>query len=233
MGATYAGLLNLSRLISWTIIHLTVHPEWKAKILAEIREMLDKYDATPESLDRVPFGAWDTDLPLLNMTANEILRTHGNGVLLRQNIGEAFTIDGCTIAKNGLVAYPMADAHRSTGYYGPTPEVFNPGRIESMSDEKPVSFVAWGNGQFSAIIPMIHANYITSCLGRHPCTGKHMAQLIYRQVLTIMLTRFECEAIDRFGTALQNLPPADHSNSLHLSPPITIPVMMRYRARNI
>ncbi|KAI0092365.1 cytochrome P450 [Irpex rosettiformis] len=209
IGATYAGLLNTSRLISWVVVHLTVYPEWRMKVLGEIRELLNKYNATPETLDRIPFRAWDTDLPLLDMTANEILRSHGHGVLLRQNIGEAFDIDGCMISKNACVVYPMHDVHHNPRLYGPTPQAFSPGRIESMGDEKQLNFVAWGSG-------------------RHPCTGRHMAQLIYRQVLTHLLTRFECEVIDKSQNPLQSLPVADH-NSLHLSPPINTPIIMKYQ----
>lgn len=57
-----------------------------------------------------------------------------------------------------------------------------------------------------------------------------MAQLIYRQVLTHLLTRFDCEVTDKLGIALQTLPPADH-NSLHLSPPIDKAILLKYSAR--
>ena len=55
--------------------------------------MLDKYGATAETLDRIPFDAWETSFPSLDMMADEILRSQVRSVLLRQNIGEAFEVD--------------------------------------------------------------------------------------------------------------------------------------------
>lgn len=133
-----------------------MYPEWKAKILDEMRRLLDNYDATPESLDRIPFRAWDTDLPLLDMIANEILRSHGHGILLRQNIGEAFDLDGCTIPKNACVVYPMSDAHQNPEYYGPKAQQFGPGRIEGTSDTKQLRFVAWGSGKLFRRLWVLH-----------------------------------------------------------------------------
>jgi cytochrome P450 len=141
--------MNSARLISWVVIHATVYPEWKERMLKEMRNFLEKYDVTPESLDRIPFHAWDTDLPLLDMTADEILRSHGYGVLLRQNVGEAIEINGYQIPKGGCVIYPMSDAHQNPKFYGPTPNDFEPGRIERMESEKSMNFVAWGRGKSS------------------------------------------------------------------------------------
>jgi hypothetical protein len=55
-----------------------------------------------------------------------------------------------------------------------------------------------------------------------------MAQMIYRQVLTHLFMRFDCDAVDKFGRPLTHLPVADHS-SLHLSPPADLPIHMRYK----
>ena len=128
-------------------IHLTVHRAWKNRVVQEMRQLLDKYDATPESLDRIPYSAWSTELPLLDMTANEILRSHSHGILLRQNLGEAFEIDGHMIPRGACVAYPAFDAHQSTEFYD-APHEFGPGRIEEMMNEKNYSFIAWGRGTF-------------------------------------------------------------------------------------
>ncbi len=160
IGATYVGLLNTARLISCIVIHLTVYREWRAKILQELHNLVEKYDAAPETLDRIPFHAWDTELPLLDMTANEILRSHGHGTLLRQSIGEAFDLDGCTIHKNACVVYPMSDAHQSPEYY--RGQEFSPGRIESMGDEKQLRFVAWGSGTLPLSLLSVATSNLTT-----------------------------------------------------------------------
>ena len=132
------------------MVHLTVYPEWRAKVLREMQDMLDKYGATAETLDRIPFDAWETSFPSLDMMADEILRSQGRSVLLRQNIGDAFEVDGHTIPKGACVAYPTFDAHESPLFYGSNAQLFDPGCIERTSDDKQINFVGWGRGKSEA-----------------------------------------------------------------------------------
>ena len=70
---------------------------------------------------------------------------------------------------------------------------------------------------------------VARCAGRHRCTGRYVARLIYRQVVTYFLTRFDWEIVDSSGNPLQTVPQVD-PNPVHFPLPVNMP-MMRYRVR--
>lgn len=72
------------------LIQLTTHPEWIAKIRAEVAQVAAKYAEDPtapvhEQLRCVPLEAWETELPLMEMALKETMRLNFQTPMVRRN----------------------------------------------------------------------------------------------------------------------------------------------------
>lgn len=132
-------------------MYLTLHPELKTRVVAEMQAMLTKYNATPSSMDHIPSVAWcdQSELPSLHLIGNEILRCMGVGMLLRRNMGDEVEIDGCTIPRGGMVVLPMFDIHHNPDFYGAHAQEFDPRHLEHPPNDGTVRFVGFGAGALS------------------------------------------------------------------------------------
>lgn len=154
LGASYAGLVNTSRLVAWTLVYFTTHPQWKRRVVDEMRTMLIKHGASSTSMDRIPAHAWcsSAELPSLDLVGKEIIRCMGVGTLLRCNVGNDVNIDGCTVPSGGMIVLPMFNIHHNPEFYGPDACEFNPSHVEQIADDGTIRFVGWGVGEcFNAL----------------------------------------------------------------------------------
>lgn len=75
------------------LIQLTTHPEWIAKIRAEVAQVAAKYAEDPtapvhEQLLCIPLEAWETELPLMEMALKETMRLNFQTPMVRRNTTE-------------------------------------------------------------------------------------------------------------------------------------------------
>lgn len=111
-----------------------------------MRDFLTAHGATLETTQQIPLDAWENALPSLQLCTHEIIRLLGDGALLRQNVGEAIEVEGCTIPTGMYLVYPMFDIHHDPKRY-PDPFKFDPSRPQPPSDLKGgIDFVGWGAG---------------------------------------------------------------------------------------
>lgn len=68
-----------------------MHPEWMAKVRAEVAQLGAKYsknDGAPlvDQLHFVPLEAWESELPTLDLCARETVRLHVQLPAIRRNV---------------------------------------------------------------------------------------------------------------------------------------------------
>lgn len=75
MGTLFVGIVNSGLMSAWIFIFLDQEPEWRDKVVAEIRSVMDKYVpvskgclTTPERLSKIPPQVWDNEMPVLEVS---------------------------------------------------------------------------------------------------------------------------------------------------------------------
>ncbi|KAJ7249525.1 cytochrome P450 [Mycena haematopus] len=211
LGATFAGLVNTSRVLGWLLIYLWAHPEWKSKIQDELHGVLTEHagHTKPSAMHGVPFEAWESALPSLEACMFELIRLKGDGALLRKNVGEDFLVDGRNIQSGRFVAYLMSDIHHNPLIH-PNPDIYEPARKPAASAQG-ITFIGFGAGMCRTY----HRSLAHQIPGRHPCIGKEMAILLTKLVISNLLLKFEYDIVDGKGSTISIIPPSE-KNSLHM-----------------
>jgi cytochrome P450 len=140
----------------WALVFLASHPEWKAKVKAEVDAMIEKHTNTTSGeplhkrLAAVPISVWEDEMPVMELVIRETLRLVLSSTLLRRNIVEDLTVSRGVIKPGDFVAYSLADAHRNPEIYN-QPDEFDPARFAPGREEDKSStfaFLGWGAGKF-------------------------------------------------------------------------------------
>lgn len=171
--------LTLSSSLSADILlHLGLLPKWKSLILAEIRSACalhvpPAHASLPlhQQLDYLPFDAWESSFPLLDLCLKDSIRLHLQGAALRRNLmgrDVSFSSGGSgggggekveqVVPDGALVAYHLDEIHQDPEVYA-EPTKFDPERyLPDRAEDKKVPFgwLGWG-------------------AGRHPCLGMRVS----------------------------------------------------------
>ncbi|KAG6907956.1 hypothetical protein DXG01_006744 [Tephrocybe rancida] len=163
LGSLFAGFIPVGMNLCWNLLYLGMHPEWKAKVSAEIQAHLEQHTTVISSqplhkrLASIPISAWEDELPVLDSVIRETLRiTHGNHTFMRRNMGKDMDVDGSKIRSGEFLAYSVADIHCNPDIY-PQPLSFDPTRYnEDRAEDKkyPHAYVGWGS-----VLALIFAGY--------------------------------------------------------------------------
>ena len=109
---------------SWIPIFLTFNPEWKARIMEELRAFLKNHTRESnanlplfEKLGEVPPSAWEQELPLLDLCIRETIRVVLTGVTLRRAFGSNITFNQQKIPSGTFVAFPVTTVHHDPKVY--------------------------------------------------------------------------------------------------------------------
>jgi cytochrome P450 len=114
-GKLSGGLLNL----------MANHPDWQEKIYAEIKATAQAHSANKDAplvqqLDSLPFEAWESISPLIDLCVAESIRMHVAFPMTRQNIAPtALTIPGTNqvVPSGSFIVYNTGDAHFNEKLY--------------------------------------------------------------------------------------------------------------------
>ncbi|KAG9006506.1 hypothetical protein FRB94_014338 [Tulasnella sp. JGI-2019a] len=198
-GGLFAGLGNSGGTAAWLLCHLAAHPEWMAKVRAEIVQLGAKYapiqdrQATvTKQLLSVPLEAWETELPILELCVRESLRMYLQAPMMRKNMSsEQIIIDGDEVVSPGAVMlfYTGAVMMNPGIYKDPhvwDPTRFYPDRAEDKSGQH--VYVGWG-------------------CGKHPCRGMRFAKLEQSIIAAFFVTRFEYDLLDSTGQKVDSTAP--------------------------
>lgn len=147
---------------------LNRHPEWHARMRAELDEVLD---------DR-PFPTLDDvrRLPVSWGVIREVLRCYPVAMGIFRQTGQPLAIDGETIPTGSQVVILPYALHHDPDYWA-APEVFDPGRW-LRSDQPHAPFA-----------------YIPFLLGPRKCLGQPLAELELLVVLSTLVRHFAVDII--------------------------------------
>jgi cytochrome P450 len=151
----------MAKLACWILIYLAAHPEWKAKAVKEVQDLLTNHsnpmyvnEPLHKRLASIPINAWESEMPVVELCLKETLRLTATGAALRRNTKADLPMAGKIVKRGWFLAYSAADVHLNPSIYtNPDewdPSRFAPGREEDKKEA--YSFIAWGGG-------------------RHPCSG--------------------------------------------------------------
>ncbi|ORY39731.1 cytochrome P450 [Leucosporidium creatinivorum] len=223
IGGLFAGLINSGINAAFILCHLGVTPEWKFKVLDEIRTVCSRHVPAEhhhlpltKQLELLPIEAWENDFPMIDLCLKDSIRIHLHGAALRRNLTgkDLKTNEGDVIPDGALLAYHLDEIHQDPEIY-PEPTKWDPARYlpERAEDKKaPFAYVGWG-------------------AGRHPCLGMRFAKLENNVIVAFFLARFEYDVVDAEGEKRSDLPPVDRNQHSAHKPEGAERVWLKYKAR--
>ncbi|KAH7338681.1 cytochrome P450 [Rhizoctonia solani] len=187
MGTLFAGIVNTGLMSAWIFIFLDQVPEWRDKVVDEIRTLLNKHapldgssDSTGERFSKIPPQVWENEMPVLEACIRETIRLIISGAALRRLISGDTVIDGRNIPNGSFLVYQIGETHLDPSIY-PNPSQYDPGRFAKEQDKNQAyGFLGWG-------------------VGRHPCAGRRFAQYEIKSMVAMFLASYTYEVIDSNG----------------------------------
>ncbi|KAF8604864.1 cytochrome P450 [Ceratobasidium sp. AG-I] len=187
MGTLFAGIVNSGLMSAWIFIFLDQEPEWRDKVINELRSLLETYAPASESygtlaerLSRIPPQAWENEMPVLETCLRETIRLILSGAALRRVTQGPVEISGKTIPNGTFLTYLVGETHTNPSIY-PNPAKFDPGRYAAGQDKSQThAYLGWG-------------------VGRHPCLGKRFAQYEIKAICAMFLASYDYEVINSKG----------------------------------
>lgn len=156
--ALFGGQVSTGINAAFLPIFLTQAPEWKARVTAEVDNIIHKHRISSDQteadiLGTLPLEVWQRDFPLIEQSLRECLRLTLAGTLVRKNTtGTAVPLraDGGEVIPDGSWAGFQVDLVHFDSEIYPSPEAFDPGRYDPgrAEDKKvPYGYVGWGAGR--------------------------------------------------------------------------------------
>ena len=219
IGALFAAQLNSGMNAAWILCYLSVHHEWQARALQEIKEVAAKYNSDTslpliDQLSVIPVEAWELNFKVLDACLRDSIRLQLLGAALRRNVSGKDLQLGNEIVPNGaFVTYHLGDTHQDPSLY-PDPEQWDPSRHldeNAKYRQVPHGFAGWGSG-------------------RHPCLGMRFAKLEMSVVLAHFIAAFEFVSVEKDGTKIEKLPRVDQNRHATCRPsrPVYLQVHKRH-----
>ena len=172
-----AGHETTSNSLAWTLVLLSRHPEIRAKLLAELADVLGGRPPTVDDLARLPYLDW---------VVNESMRVYPPAWTLGRTAIEPFELEGYQFPAGTRVMFSQWVIHHLTDVWG-DPDTFRPERWDPATGQKPPQ-----------------GAYFPFGAGPRMCIGMPFAQIEARLVLATILQRFTPELIP--GYRVEPLP---------------------------
>jgi len=150
-----AGLFNSGYNAAWVLTELFLHPEWLAKVRAEVVAAVDKCvpDNGEDFLDRLAqmkMTNWEQEFPVIDIVLKECIRMRTSGCLMRKNVTGGDMIVGKNVIPNDTyVMYHLRDIHFDSEIYA-NPDKWDPSRFMAARDEPSKmehGYCGWGAGR--------------------------------------------------------------------------------------
>lgn len=203
LGIIFAAVVSISAPLTWTLFYLSIHKEWKQKVIDEVEALVRNHsddtlsDPIHKRLAAIPISVWETETPIIDLVIRETLRFVVNGTAIRRNLFEDINIAGKHIPKRHYLLYCLSDAHMNPDIYT-NPDEFDPARfLPGRAEDKksPYAYLGWG-------------------AGRHVCPGNKLSKLVLKATLSLFLMTYDYEVVNSEGEALKQVPKSDH-NDIH------------------
>ncbi|CAL4962519.1 unnamed protein product [Urochloa decumbens] len=164
----FAGMETTAVLLTWTMVILSMHPEWQDRAREEVQGLFGKNKPELEGLSR---------LKIVTMILFEVLRLYPSGVRLSRKTYKEIDIGGILYPAGVIVEMSVLMIHHDPDIWGNDVHEFKPDRFSegiSKASKYPGAFLPFGWG------PRI-------------CIGQNFALLEAKIALCMILQRFEFE----------------------------------------
>uniref|UniRef100_A0A452ZM98 Cytochrome P450 n=1 Tax=Aegilops tauschii subsp. strangulata TaxID=200361 RepID=A0A452ZM98_AEGTS len=164
----FAGMETTSILLTWTMIVLSMHPEWQDRAREEVLGLSGKHKLEYEGVNR---------LKIVTMILYEVLRLYPPATVFTRKTYKKIEIGGITYPAGVMFEMPVLYIHHDTDIWGEDVHQFKPDRFAegiSKASKDPGAFFPFGWG------PRI-------------CIGQNFALLEAKMALCMILQRFEFE----------------------------------------
>ncbi|OVA04993.1 Cytochrome P450 [Macleaya cordata] len=158
----FTGHETTALLLTWTVMLLATNPSWQDKVRAEVLEVLNNENPSPEHLSK---------LTLLNMVIMESLRLYPPASLLPRMVFEDIKLGDLEIPKGLSIWIPVLAIHHSEELWG-----------EDVNEFKPERF---GGKSFA---PGRH--FMPFSTGPRNCVGQAFAMMEAKIILAMLISRF-------------------------------------------
>ncbi|URD94383.1 Secologanin synthase [Musa troglodytarum] len=172
----FAGQETTAVLLTWTMVVLSMHPEWQARAREEVLQVLGK--------DKPEFDAL-SHLKTVTMILYEVLRLYPPLVLIQRRTHETVEIGSIAYPPGTLLALPIIFIHHDPALWGEDASEFKPERFAegiAKTSRDQLAFLPFGGG------PRV-------------CLGQNFALLEAKMGLCMLLQRFWFELSPSYAHA--------------------------------
>ncbi|GJN18306.1 hypothetical protein PR202_gb05454 [Eleusine coracana subsp. coracana] len=164
----FAGMETTSVLLTWTMVVLSMHPEWQDRARQEVLNLYGKNRPEFDGLSR---------LKIMTMILYEVLRLYPPGITFMRKTYKEMVIGGITYPAGVIIELPVLFIHNDPDIWGSDVHEFRPDRFAegiSKASKDPGAFLPFGWG------PRI-------------CIGQNFAMLEAKMAMCMILQTFEFE----------------------------------------
>lgn len=169
----FTGHETTALLLTWTVMLLATNPSWQDKVRAEVLQVLNNEDPSPEKLSK---------LTLLNMVIMESLRLYPPASLLPRMVFEDIKLGDLEIPKGLSIWIPVLAIHHSKELWG-----------EDANEFKPERFAG------KAFAPGRH--FMPFSTGPRNCVGQAFAMMEAKIILSMLISKFSFKISDNYRHA--------------------------------
>lgn len=185
-----AGHETSTTLSSWLLYELAAHPEYLARVHAELEDVLGPVGASDEPITLDQIKA----LRVLGNAMTEAGRLHPPAGNVPRGVVKEFEFAGYTIPVGSRVLYSIAASHRLPSVFE-QPDVFDPDRFAPPREEAnrtPYGLVTFGGGpricigiNFAQVEIKALAAHVLRRLTLQPLAGQEVEMLYYSPTGTL------------------------------------------------
>ncbi|CAN6289570.1 unnamed protein product [Urochloa humidicola] len=161
----FAGMETTSVLLTWTMVLLSMHPEWQDRAREEVLGLLGRNNPEYDGLSR---------LKTVTMILQEALRLYPPFIAVSRKTYKDVEIGGVTYPAGVVVELPVLLIHHDAEIWGSDVHEFRPDRFAEGVSGAPAAFFPFG-------------------WGPRTCIGQNFALLEAKMALSMILQRFEFE----------------------------------------